>query len=949
MVPGQEIPAKIKDALARNPQGLSITDIVHETGINRNTAGRYLDKLLISGQVEMRRFGMAKIYALAHRVPISAVLSISSEYIMQLSGSLRIVFINEAFAQLLMTPAADLTGKNIEYTPFVTVFDDVYDRFIGHVKAGLEGTEWSGEYAPVHLNQVFFCRIAPTALDNGQKGVSIIIENITEKKRAEEAKNRLGRILDHSLNEIYTFDVDTLRFIDINEGARVNLGYTRTEMADMTPLDIKPEYTRESFLQLLKPLQSGKLTKQVFTTMHRRKDGSLYPVEVHIQLSRQETPPVFIAICLDISKRKEAEDALIASEERYRILAENSNDLIFMIGRDDRVEYVNTFAAGTLNKKPEDLIGKVRSGLFPEPITSFQKEMLNRVFTTGRQLAEESTLPLHGEPHWYNHLLTPVFNRDGKVQSILGVSRDITKSRQMLEDLRISEEKFRRIFEDGPLGMSIIGPDKRFTLVNRRFCEMLGYTNEEIVGKSFEEVTHPSCVPLNLENFARLYTGKLPIVHEEKQYIKKDRTTLWASITVTPLRDSGGRVISTLSIVEDITERKGAEIRLRESEKKFHDLAELLPQSVWECDSAGNLTFANRSSFTMYRYLPAALEKGLSIWQMMLPADRPWLFTLVQEAVTKPPTQFPAVVEYTAQRSDASTFPIRIYISPIVRNGTIAGMRGIGIDLTEQKRAEEAIRETGEKFQAIFDSTFQFTAMLTPEGLLTEVNRTALKFVGTRREDVIGRPFWEAGWWQGCSEEIQKLKDAIARAAAGEFVRYEVRLRGSDTLAIIADFSITPVRGPEGNVRLLIAEARDITGRRYTEDLLKESEEKFRRIFEDGPLGMVIVDSSHRFISVNRRCCEIFGYSEEELRGKTIEDVTCPDHLAIEAVEMQKIYQGKIPRYQTKKRYIKKDGSVIWGSLTVSPLRDRTGKITSTLGLVEEIANPQDTATDGKK
>ena len=205
MAAGQEIPAKIKDALAGNPQGLSITDIVKETGINRNTAGRYLDKLLISGQVEMRHFGMAKIYALAHRVPISAVLSISSEYIMQLSGSLRIVFINEAFAQLISTPASELTGKNIEYTPFVTVFDAVFDPFIGHVKAGLEGTEWSGECAPVRLGKVFSCRIAPTALDNGQKGVSVILEDITEKKRAEvllmESEQRY-RILAESSNDL---------------------------------------------------------------------------------------------------------------------------------------------------------------------------------------------------------------------------------------------------------------------------------------------------------------------------------------------------------------------------------------------------------------------------------------------------------------------------------------------------------------------------------------------------------------------------------------------------------------------------------------------------------------------------------------------------------------------------------------------------------------------------
>lgn len=823
MAPGLEIPAKIKDVLAANPQGLSITDIVQKTKINRNTAGRYLDKLLVSGQVEMRHFGMAKIYALAHRVPVSAVLSISSEYIMQLSGSLRIVFINEAFAQLLGTPASELTGKNIEYTPFVTVFDDTYDRFIGQVKAGLEGTEWTGELAPAHLGRIFSCRIAPTALDNGQKGVSVILEDITEKKQADER--------------------------------------------------------------------------------------------------------------------------LQESEQRYRILAENSNDLIFMIGSNDRVEYVNTFAAGMLNKKPADLIGRVRNELFPEPVASRQKERLDQVFTSGLPTSDESPLPLHGELRWYDNCLMPIFDREGRVRSVFGVSRDITKSRQAHEALAISEEKFRRIFEDGPLGMSIIGPDKRFTMVNRRFCDMLGYTKEELLGRSFAEVTHPSCVGTNRENYDRLCAGKIPCIHEEKQYIKKDRAPLWVSVTVTPLRDSHGQVISTLSIVEDITERKKAEARLVESEKRFRDFGDLLPQSVWECDGAGNLTFANQYSFTMYRYAPADMEKGLSIWQMMSEADRPWLLALVQEAMTKPREQFPAMVEYMALRSDGSTFPIRIYLSPVIRGDRIDGMRGIGIDLTRERQAEEALRETGTKFQAIFDSTFQFTALLAPDGTVIEVNQTALSYIGKKREECTGRPFWETGWWQDDHGRGERLRDALGRAAAGSFVRYEETLKGAGWDDLIVDFSLKPVRGPDGNVQLIIAEARDITGRRRTEDLLKESEEKFRRVFEDGPLGMAIVSPEHRFVSVNRRCLEIFGYTEAEMLAKTIDDVSLPDQQSDDAVGMQKIYEGTSTQYRTKKRYIRKDGSVILASLTVSPLKDGTGKITSTLGLVEEIPGQENAGT----
>lgn len=213
MALSREIIAQIRDILSKNPQGLNITDIVREVKINRNTAGKYLDKMLVSGQVEMRHFGMAKIYALAHRVPLSAVLSISSEFIMQLDSSLRIVFVNGTFAHLLDTPAGELIGKNIEYSPVVTVFDDVYDQFLLRVKDGLTGIEWGGELEFEKQDIIFSCRVAPTALDNGKKGVTVILEDITGWKRGEEAlrasEERFRLAMDASNDGIWDWDLKT--------------------------------------------------------------------------------------------------------------------------------------------------------------------------------------------------------------------------------------------------------------------------------------------------------------------------------------------------------------------------------------------------------------------------------------------------------------------------------------------------------------------------------------------------------------------------------------------------------------------------------------------------------------------------------------------------------------------------------------------------------------------
>jgi len=134
--------------------------------------------------------------------------------------------------------------------------------------------------------------------------INFTIHDITELQRAEIRSARMGRILEHSWNEIYAFDADTLHFVEVSDGACQNLGYSMEEMQQLTPLDLKPEFTHDQFEALIRPLRQGEKQQVSFEAEHRRKDGSRYPVEVRLQLSSAEKSPVFIAIIQDISERK---------------------------------------------------------------------------------------------------------------------------------------------------------------------------------------------------------------------------------------------------------------------------------------------------------------------------------------------------------------------------------------------------------------------------------------------------------------------------------------------------------------------------------------------------------------------------------------------------------------------------------------------------------------------
>ncbi len=156
-----------------------------------------------------------------------------------------------------------------------------------------------------------------------------------ERKRAEELNRRFGRIVDNSFDEIYIFDGRSYRFIRVSQGALHNLGYTEEEIFALTPWDLEPGFDAESFAAMVEPLRRGDEDMLVFETRHARKNGTLYPVEVRLQLSRSETPPVFVAIVADISDRKVAEEAMevamqeaeLANRAKSEFLANMSHEL----------------------------------------------------------------------------------------------------------------------------------------------------------------------------------------------------------------------------------------------------------------------------------------------------------------------------------------------------------------------------------------------------------------------------------------------------------------------------------------------------------------------------------------------------------------------------------------------------------------------------------------------
>ncbi len=232
------------------------------------------------------------------------------EGISRLDAQQRYIMANKSYAGMIGYSPEELVGtewRTMTHTDDLAIVQAAYQRLLADGKAEVEAKALRKDGSVFHRQLTMVVAYD----DRGNfTGHYCFMKDITQRKKTEGMLERLGRILDNSSNEIYVYDADSLHFVQVNYGARNNLGYSLEELKSLTPFDLKPEFSRASFEELIAPLRRGEQDVLTFETVHKRKDGSLYPVEVHLQLSRSESPPVFMAIIQDITARQQVEARL---------------------------------------------------------------------------------------------------------------------------------------------------------------------------------------------------------------------------------------------------------------------------------------------------------------------------------------------------------------------------------------------------------------------------------------------------------------------------------------------------------------------------------------------------------------------------------------------------------------------------------------------------------------
>ncbi|HEY5774472.1 MAG TPA: PAS domain S-box protein [Xanthomonadales bacterium] len=254
---------------------------------------------------------------------------------------------------------------------------------------------------------------------------------IFQRRRLESRSARFSRILENSLNEILIFDARTLRFIDVNKVAKFNLDYSIDELRGMTPVDIQPQFSIGSFTKTIEPLRNGLQPELIFTTVHRRKDQTMYPVEIHLQYM-DESPPVFVAFARDIDDRLRMESEL----RKLAQAVEQSPGSIVITNLKAEIEYVNeAFLEATGYSRPE-VIGKNPSILHsgntpPETFRSLWSALSRGQAWQGEFFNQDK----HGKEYIEHAIIAPIRNPNGRVTHYVAVKDDITEKKQLTQEL----------------------------------------------------------------------------------------------------------------------------------------------------------------------------------------------------------------------------------------------------------------------------------------------------------------------------------------------------------------------------------------------------------------------------------------------------------------------------------------------------------------------------------
>src|SRR5258706_3806256 len=433
--------------------------------------------------------------------------------------------------------------------------------------------------------------------DNVVPFILLTFNDVTKSKKAEDSTGFEKQLLDAAGQAIIATDLDGA-IIYWNRFAETLYGWSTPDVMGRNIVDVNAADTwRQQDNEAISNLANDECLSSEY--LERRQDGTTFPVFVAATPLRDNNGQQIgiVTVSKDITERKQAQEALRKSEQRFRALVENSADGIAINSGDRSALLVSPSVTRLLGYSLEEYYGMKRNDLVhPDDRELVQREWDELLREPGKVVkTEQRVRHKDGSWRWIERISHNLLD-DPSVKGIVGNFRDITEQKQAEEDLRESEGRFRSFFEQSLVGMAITAIDKGVILVNDKLCEMLGYSREEMLNLSWPDITHLDDLAADVAQFNRVIAGEIDGYSIDKRFIRKDGRTINVIMICRCLRDGATKVMHFVALVQDITERKQAEEKIKEQNRRLEILLKFSEQSIGQINMTSLLISLARST-----------------------------------------------------------------------------------------------------------------------------------------------------------------------------------------------------------------------------------------------------------------------------------------------------------------------------------------------------------------
>src|SRR5215213_2880216 len=388
---------------------------------------------------------------------------------------------------------------------------------------------------------------------------------------------------------------------------------------------------------------------------------------------------------------RQLDDELRKSEARYRTILDTAFEAIVTITPDGIVRWFNRGAERIFGYREEDVIGQPVTLLMPERYRELCVAGLHRYLQTGEARVVGGTTELVGlrkDGGEFPIEMSLGETHENGERLFTGMIRDVTERKRAESALRESEQRFRGSFERAATGMALVGTDGRFLRVNRSLCEILGYPERELLGKTFQEITHPDDLEVDLGHLKRVLAGEIRTYQMEKRYLHKDGHVVWALLSVSVVHDEEDEPLYFVSQIQDVSERKNVERVIIESEQRFRSLVQNSSDIITILEADGTVRYVSPAVERVTGYKPEE-QIGTNAFGSVHPDDKEQALNTLAEVLKRPGLHPP--LEFRVPHKDGSWRYLEHVVNNLLHDSAVRGVVVNSWDVTERKALVEQL------------------------------------------------------------------------------------------------------------------------------------------------------------------------------------------------------------------------------------------------------------------